>query len=193
MSARIIISGSNNQFPRDAAQSCGAYLNQMPRPVRPWGLEAAARSVVLPTRERAALIAAAPNCHRTVRVLGDRQDRAAANQSSPPARRLPARGNLASSLRWDEAPSYDATAERWIRRPSTTMVDADAVADPRHFVAKVNRNPKVHTVPPQTDRESPADGSNHAAGLAYHFVEVATVIGGMTVFGAIAFCVMLLA
>ena len=169
MTSRIIISASNNRFPRDAAQSCGAYLNQMPRPVRPWGLEAAARSVVLPTCERAAL-----------------------SQSSP-ARRLPARGNLASSLRWDEAPSYDATAERWIRRPSTTMVDADAVAAPRHFVAKVNRNPKVHIVPPQTDRESPADGSNLAAGLAYHFVEVATVIGGMTVFGAIAFCVMLLA
>lgn len=165
MSARIIIAAVNNRFPRDAAQSCGAYL-QMPRPDLAWGLEAAARSVVLPTRERAAPI------NSLTRRTGSQA------------------GNLASSLRWDEAPSYDATAERWIRRPSTTMVDAGGAAVLRQIVES-SRQPKNRS--PQTDCDGPVDGSNHATGFIHHAVEAATVLLGLATFGSIAFVLMLLA
>lgn len=57
MNARVIIAGKNCEFPTDAAQSCAAYLTQMSRPSPPCGLEAAARSVVLPEDERAASFA----------------------------------------------------------------------------------------------------------------------------------------
>lgn len=57
MNARVIIAGNNRAFPADAAQSCAAYLNKMSRPSPPCGLEAAARSVVLPEDERAASFA----------------------------------------------------------------------------------------------------------------------------------------
>lgn len=165
MTSRIIIAGRNNRFPRDAAQSCGAYLNQMPRPDLAWGLEAAARSVVLPTRERAAPIISRP--------------RRTGSQA----------GNLASFPSWDEAPYYDATAERWIRRPSTTMVDADAVAVPRHFVESSRQKNRS----PQTDCDGPVDGSNHATGFIHHAVEVATVLLGLATFGSIAYVLLLLA
>jgi hypothetical protein len=140
----------------------------------------AARSVVLPPRGRAAPIAAVPNCHRTVRVLGDRQDRPAATLSLRP-RVHAARGNLASPQFSRRAPLFDATNDRWIVPPSTVTVDAGAAAELRHtHNAAHNERPAVVPDP-------------QAAGRLDAVLEVVTVAMGLVVFGMIAYVLMVVA
>lgn len=141
----------------------------------------AARPVVLQPRGRAAPIAAAPNCHRMVRVLHDREDRAAANHFlHPRASSSLTRGNLARSQLGNAAPLFDATADRWIVPPSTTVVDTGAAAELRHIHNAAHKRPAVV---PQTQ----------AAGRLHAVVEALTVAAGLSVFGAVAFLFLVLA
>lgn len=103
----------------------------------------AARPVVLHASGRAAPIAAAPNCRRTARVLHAREDRAAATHSLHPRASSLARGTLARSQLGNAAPLFDATAERWIVPPSTTVVDTGASAEPRHTHNAALKRPAV--------------------------------------------------
>lgn len=119
----------------------------VPRSASSAGMSAAARPVVLPRAGRAAPF-------------------------SPPARVLPARGNLGgSALR--AAPLFDATAERWIVPPSTTVVDAVAPADQEHPVRTALPSPAATLSPP-------------AAGRWEAVTDVLTTALGLTVFGLIA-------
>lgn len=122
-----------------------------PRSALSAGAAHAARPVVLPARGRAAL----PSLHPRV---------------SPP---LPARGNLACSMS-EQAPSFDATAERWIVPPSGMTPDAGAAA--------VLRHPDTH----KQRLKRPAAGPSAAGHLWAEAVEVFTVALGLTTFGLIA-------
>jgi hypothetical protein len=85
--------------------------------------------------------------------------------------------------------AYDLTAGRWIvPPPSLALRDAGAAAELR-LASGARHTQRSHT---QTyvDSRRPARGSNHTAGL---IVEIATVVGGMAAFSAIAFVVLLLA
>jgi hypothetical protein len=86
-------------------------------------------------------------------------DGRAAPSSLPPRVLLPARGNLARSS-MDRAPSFDATAERWIVPPTTIMVDAGGAADLRHVKTK-------HTQTARTRRRA------RRSPLARYLLEVA--------------------
>jgi hypothetical protein len=60
----------------------------------------------------------------------------------PPRDPFPPRGQLARSMpslvERASSYAYDATADRWVRPPTTIMVDAGAAADLRHTQTKHN-------------------------------------------------------
>jgi len=92
----------------------------------------------------------------------------AAPSSLPPRVLLPARGNLARSS-MDRAPSFDATAERWVVHPSRAMRDAGGAADLRHVTTK-------HTQTARTRRRA------RRSPLARHFwaaLELCVVVIGL--------------
>jgi hypothetical protein len=88
--------------------------------------------------------------------------------------------------------SYDLTAGRWIvPPPSLALRDAGAAAEPR-LASGARHTQRSHTQT-HTDSRRPARGSNHTAGLISAAVEIATVVGGMAAFSAIAFVMLVLA
>lgn len=104
--------------------------------------------------------------------------------SSPPGAAarpiaLPDCGRAASSFAWSErAAAYDATAGRWIARPSATSAAAGAAAELRH-----TSEPTLRRSPPVVT--SPAGPT--ATGHFFHeVVEAFTVVGGLAAFGLLA-------
>lgn len=161
MITRVIWIGKNNEMAPASSRSTAC--------VAP-----AARPVVLQPRGRAAPIAAAPNCHRMVRVLHAREDRAAANHFLyPRASSSLTRGTLARSPIGNAAPLFDATAERWIVPPSSVSEDAGAAAEPRHTHNAAHTRPAVV---PQTQ----------AAGRLHAVVDGVVVALGMTMLCLVA-------
>ena len=103
----------------------------------------------------------------------------ALNHSAPvPPRRHSPRGNLACSL--EQAPQYDATAERWIVSPPGKKPEAGAAAELRHTHTPAHTRPVVVPNPQTTGRLQAA-------------ADVATTLLGMTLFGAIAYVLLVLA
>lgn len=92
------------------------------------------------------------------------------------------RGTLARFHLGNAAPLFDATAERWIVPPSTTVVDTGAAAEPRHTHNAAHKRPAVV---PQTQ----AAGRSLAALVA----DVATVTVGLSVFGVVAVFLLVIA
>lgn len=83
------------------------------------------------------------------------------------------RGNLAMPQHMRHAPLFDATAERWIVPPSTTVVDTGAAAEPRHTHNAAHKRPAVV---PQTQ----------AAGRLHAVVDGVVVALGMTMLCLVA-------
>ena len=107
--------------------------------------------------------------------------------SSPPsaaARLAPERA--ASFAAWSSrAASYDATAERWIARPSRVSRDAGAAAELRQASeSTVRRSPPFETRPA---------GPTAAGRFFQEVAEAVTVACGLAVFGALAFFFLVLA
>ena len=168
MITRVIWIGKNNEMASASSRSTAC--------VAP-----AARPVVLQPRGRAAPIAAAPNCHRMVRVLHAREDRAAANHFLyPRASSSLTRGTLARFHLGNAAPLFDATAERWIVPPSSVTEETGAAAELRHTHYAAHESPAA--VP-----------ELQVAGRLGAVVEALTVAAGLSVFGAMAFLFLVLA
>lgn len=99
-----------------------------------------------------------------------------------------ARGNLARSRLGNAAPLFDATAERWIVPPSGTQPDAVAAAEQRQPTSK------PHTLLPSPAPSTPiSPGGAGQLDAAITALEAVTVALGMTVFGTIAYVMLVLA
>lgn len=111
-------------------------------------------------------------------VVARNRDFPALNHSAPVTpRRHSLRGNLACSL--EQAPQYDATAERWIVSPSGKKPEVGAAAELRHTHDAAHTRPVVVPNLQATGRLSAID--------------VFTTLLGMMLFGAIAYVLLVLA
>lgn len=156
MTARIIIFGKNKELPSTIARSCEGGL------------------MAQETRRTPFLVSTGAAAGPFIPLRGP-----AASLRHPRLTSSPARGTLARSQIGNAAPLFDATEDRWIVPPSTTMVDTGAAAEPRHLVE--THDEYFHPKPAR-----PAASPHSAAGLFHAAVEVFTVALGLTVFGLIA-------
>lgn len=98
-----------------------------------------------------------------------------------------ARGNLARSLS-DRAPSFDATHDVWIVPPSGTQPDAVAAAEQRQPTSR------THTSLPSPAPSTPiSPGGAGQLDAAITALEAVTVALGLTVFGTLAYVMLVLA
>lgn len=162
MTARIIIFGKNKELPSTIARSCEGGL------------------MAKETRRTPFLVSTGAAAGPIIPLRGP-----AASLRHPRMDPSPARGTLARSQIGNAAPLFDATEDRWIVPPSTTMVDTGAAAEPRHLVE--THDEYFHPKPARPAVIQPAAGLFHAA------VEVFTVALGLTVFGLIAGFLLVLA
>lgn len=99
-----------------------------------------------------------------------------------------ARGNLARSALSGRAPSFDATAERWIVPPSGMKPDDGAAADLQQPTSK------PHTLLPSPAPTPPVlPGGAGQLDAALTALEAVTVALGLTVFGTLAYVMLVLA